>query len=179
MNDADKRTLLKLARETIASKFNDSDVALPDRFKDKQGVFVTLHENGELRGCIGYAEPVLPLRDAICDAAMHAAFDDPRFPPLVKSDLQKVKIEISVLSVPKELKETPESLLKKIEIGRDGLIIRHSFASGLLLPQVAVEHSLGTEEFLACLCQKAGLPNDCWKSGKCKIYSFQAEVFSE
>jgi AmmeMemoRadiSam system protein A len=177
MNDADKRTLLKLARDSIASRFDKADVSLPDKFRDKQGVFVTLHSDGNLRGCIGYAEPTFPLRIAVCDAAKYAAFDDPRFPPLVKSELQKIKIEISVLSVPKEQKEAPDGLLKKMKIGRDGLIIRHSFASGLLLPQVAVEHSLGKEEFLACLCQKAGLPDDAWRSAR--IYTFQAEVFSE
>ena len=181
MNSSDGEELLKLARDSITSYF---DKAEPDinnsQYSDKQGVFVTLHKNGELRGCIGFPEPIFPLNKAIVDASRHAAFEDPRFPPVKKEELEQIEIEMSILTVPQLLEvKNPDEYLDKIRIGTDGLIIRNSFASGLLLPQVATEQKWDALEFLDYVCLKAGLPQGAWKDLNNKIYTFQAEIFSE
>jgi len=180
----DRKRLLELARQSIEAQMKGNvlkvDTDLVKRFSEHRGAFVTLKEMGELRGCIGYPEPVLPLWQAVGRAAVAAAFEDPRFPPVLEEELKDIKIEISVLTVP-ELVEVnrPSEYLKKIKIGRDGLIIRYREYSGLLLPQVAPEQGWNVEEFLDGLCEKAGLPKGTWKHPRCEIYSFQAEVFSE
>jgi uncharacterized protein (TIGR00296 family) len=123
---------------------------------------------------------VLPLYQAVVDAAKSAAFSDPRFLPLTKEEFKDVRIELSVLTLPElvEVKE-PEEYLNIIEIGKDGLIIRNSFNSGLLLPIVAVEYKWDAKTFLENLCGKAGLSNDAWRDLNNKVYRFQSRVFSE
>jgi len=144
------------------------------KLHEKRGVFVTL-KNPDLRGCIGFPLPVMALGDAVIEAAVAAA-NDPRFPPLREDELKGLTLEVSVLTVPKVLKEpSPE----KLEIGRDGLIIEFSGRSGLLLPQVAPEHNMAAVEFLEAVCQKAGLPSGSWKEKGAIIKTFQAEIFSE
>lgn len=183
INSADSKKLLKLARFSISSKFSNKPVDLSEAknlFADKQGVFVTLKINNELRGCIGFPEPVLPLYEAVVEAARAAAFNDPRFNSLDEEEFKKVKIEMSVLSVPEEIKvKSPEDYLAKIIIGKDGLIVRKSFFSGLLLPQVFTEYNCNPKQALEMTCQKAGLPKDAWKDKSCKIFKFQAEIFQE
>lgn len=180
----DRKKLLKLARFSISSFFAKEDINvepyIKDKFGHKAGAFVTLKQNGELRGCIGYTEAVMPLYDAIVQAARAAAFSDPRFKQLQKEELEKIKIEISVLTNPEliEVKESNE-YFDKIKIGRDGLIIESVYGKGLLLPQVPVEWKWNAEDFLMNTCKKAGLPEDAWKDLTNKIYSFQAEIFSE
>lgn len=144
MNDNDKKLLLKLARdsiETFFSKGQEPDVSGVMHFDKNQGVFVTIHKNKQLRGCIGYPEPVMPLYKAIIEAARSAAFNDHRFPMLEKEELRSIHIEVSVLTIPKVI-EVDESgdYRRRIIIGEDGLIIRSKRGSGLLLPQVATEH---------------------------------------
>jgi len=163
---SDGKLLIKLARESISSYW--------------QGVFVTLYKNKQLRGCIGFPEPIFPLFEAIIKAARSAAFEDPRFPPLQKEELKHIKIEVSVLTVPALIKvKKPEDYLKKIKIGKDGLIIRSTLGSGLLLPQVATEYKWGVEEFLRHLCEKARLKQNAWKDKNNQIYKFQAQIFKE
>ena len=101
----DKERLLRLARDSILASFSrqEPDTKGSERFSEKQGVFVTLHKNNQLRGCIGFPEPVFPLYQAIIDSARSAAFKDPRFPPVQEAEMKDVEIEISVLSVPKEI----------------------------------------------------------------------------
>ncbi len=167
--------LLTAAKDAINGK-----KVLLKGYEEKQGVFVTLHSfpSMQLRGCIGFPEPIMPLNQAIIEAAKAAAFHDPRFPPL---DLkEKYIVEVSVLSVPEEIKVKDSSELpKKIKIGGDGLIARHERYSGLLLPQVFPEWNATPETALGMTCEKAGLPDDFWKTGKCKIYKFQAQIFRE
>jgi len=182
MNIEDKTSLLKLARDSIKSYFSklEVDISKVEKFSEKQGVFVTLEKNNELRGCIGYPEPVLSLYKAIIEAAHSAAFSDPRFKPLEESEINELQIEISVLTIPKEIRvKKPEEYLKKIKIGEDGLIIRSRYGSGLLLPQVFVEYKCNVEQALQMLCQKAGLPLGAWKDLDNFIYKFQAEIFNE
>ncbi|MBN2142686.1 AmmeMemoRadiSam system protein A [Candidatus Woesearchaeota archaeon] len=183
ISEGDKKALLGLARNSIKTYFQGKSCPLggASKFSKVQGVFVTLHDkHGDLRGCIGFPIGFKPLCEGIVDAARHAAFRDPRFPPLRESELAETRIEISVLTVPEEMKvKSPDEYLKKIVIGVDGLILEGPFGSGLLLPQVATENEFGTKEFLNCLCQKAGLPFDSWKDRENKILRFSAEVFSE
>jgi AmmeMemoRadiSam system protein A len=177
------KKLLKLARNSIESYFSKKDYDFSKdkkEFKEKQGVFVTLKtREEELRGCIGFPYPILPLSEAIFQAARAAAFSDPRFFPLSKEELENIKIEISVLSVPEEIKCEKEKLLDDIRIGKDGLIVQLGGFSGLLLPQVALEWRWNSLEFLENCCDKAGLDRDEWKEKDCKIFKFQAQIFSE
>ncbi|MEM4451375.1 MAG: TIGR00296 family protein, partial [Nitrososphaerota archaeon] len=145
-------------------------------------VFVSLYTypEGELRGCIGFPLPVMSLPEAVVKAAIAAATEDPRFPPVELAEMDKIVIEASVLSVPEKIEfMNPRELPSKILIGRDGLMIKSSRGSGLLLPQVPVEYGWDAEEFLCHLCIKAGLPATYWLTGKFDIYRFTAEIFAE
>ena len=184
ISSEDRKKLLALARDAIEKSLVRQDFKadpyLIKKFSNAQGAFVTLKEMGELRGCIGYPEPVLPLWQAIFKAAVAAAFDDPRFPQVIGEEMKDIKIEISVLTVPKLIEaSSPDDYLREIKIGRDGLIIRYRGFSGLLLPQVAPEQGWNAEQFLNGLCEKAGLPPGTWRNPRCEIYAFQAEVFGE
>ncbi len=152
----------------------------PEIFYEKQGVFVTLHTHPEkeLRGCIGYPEPIFPLYKALADCAVHAC-QDPRFDPVCKSELKKIIFEVSVLTKPELLECSPSEYPKRVRIGKDGLIIRKESRSGLLLPQVAIEYGFSPEAFLEHTCMKAGLNPQSWKEKDCRIFRFQAEIFSE
>ncbi|MCX8195239.1 MAG: TIGR00296 family protein [Candidatus Micrarchaeota archaeon] len=178
--------LVGLARRAIASYLESGKKMQPEKKSpalfEKRGVFVTLetYPARELRGCIGYPLPIKELAPAVVDNALAAAFDDPRFPPLEKEELEKIVVEVSVLSVPEEIKvSSPEEYLKKIKIGRDGLIITYGYSSGLLLPQVPVEWNWNVQEFLSHLCEKAGLPREMWRSPSAKISRFEAKIFCE
>ncbi len=177
------KKLIVLARKAIESVFTGKKMDLNEykkEFPDKQGVFVTLKLNNELKGCIGFAEPTMPLYEAVVESAKAAAFEDPRFMPLEENELNNVKIEISVLTKPELIKvKTPEDYVKQIKVGKDGLIVKYGPFSGLLLPQVAIEYDWDAEEFLNRTCEKAGLSSDTWKNKKCNIYKFQAQIFKE
>lgn len=150
--------------------------------REKRGAFVTLkgYPENELRGCIGYIEPVYPLGEIAMRAAIAAALEDPRFAPLSAGELKKVVMELSVLGIPQQIKAQPsDKLIRQINIGRDGLIVRQGLKQGLLLPQVAIEHKINGEEFLAHCCIKAGLPPGAWTDPSVNVLKFQAEVFSE
>ena len=173
----DKKTLIKLARDSIKSEFSKERIRIPDEpiLKEKRGCFVTLTKARELRGCIGFPYPHQPLGEAIVEAAKSAAFSDPRFPQLSEKELPEIRIEISILSVPRKI--TPR--LENINIGEDGLMCEYEGFGGLLLPQVAVEHKWHAEEFLRNLCQKASLPLDAWTAEDFKLWKFQAEIVKE
>ncbi len=175
----DGKLLLKIARDAISASFSGSKLDLPDKFAERLGVFVTLTQKGHLRGCIGFPQPVYPLKKAIVEAAKAAAFEDPRFPPLEESDMDEIAIEVSVLTLPEQLNCEPEDYPKHIVIGKHGLIIRHMYNSGLLLPQVFTEHRCTSEQALEMVCQKAGLDEDAWKDPECVILTFEAVIFHE
>jgi uncharacterized protein len=182
LNKKQGERLLKLARDSIESYFSGKKINLESyikEFKEKQGIFVTLHKNKELRGCIGFPYPFLPLSDAVFQAARAAAFDDPRFEPLGKEELKEIMIEISVLSVPEEIKCKKERIPDEIKIGEDGLIIQFRASSGLLLPQVATEYNWNSLEFLEACCEKASLKKGDWKEKDCSVFKFQAQIFCE
>jgi uncharacterized protein (TIGR00296 family) len=177
------KELIGLARKSIKYFFASGKVLreiAPKKFSEKQGVFVSLHEfSGELRGCIGFTTPTMPLWNAVIEAAVSAAFNDFRFNPLKLEELEEILIEVSVLTVPEEIKGEKEKIPEKIEIGEDGLIVKMNGNSGLLLPQVAVEWKWNPEEFLEQTCVKAGLEKNSWKEKTCKIFKFQGQIFKE
>lgn len=142
------------------------------RFLEKRGVFVTLKKEGKLRGCIGYIEPILSLKDVIRTAAVKAAFEDPRFPPLSPDEFEEIKIELSILMPPQILKE-----LYNLEIGVHGLIIEKGQRRGLLLPSVPVEWGWDRQTFLSQVALKAGLGPFDWKTAT--LYTFTTETASE
>ena len=151
---------------------------------EERGVFVTINLAGnsvdKLRGCIGYPYPVLKLGEAVRSAAIAAASEDPRFPPLVRGDLLEVVFEVSVLTSPTEVgKDSRTELPSRVRLGVDGLIVSSGQGSGLLLPQVATEHGMDGQEFLSQACLKAGLQPDAWKEPSTRVLVFQAEAFAE
>lgn len=181
----DGKALINLARHSIKSVLDNNynpemGIKLVKNYKNKQGVFVTLHINGELRGCVGFIQPIYTLYEGTIKASKLAAFDDPRFPPLTREEYNDIQIELSILTPPEEITVNyPEDYLKKIKVCRDGLIIDNGFLNGCLLPQVPGEWSWNELEFLEHTCMKAGLHKDTWKEDSCKIMKFTAQVFSE
>lgn len=154
----------------------------PKVFDEARGVFVTLntYPDSNLRGCIGFPEPVAPLIDALIDSAISAASRDPRFPPVNEKELDSLTVEVSILTQPKKIEvNDPKEYAKKIKVGRDGLILRYRTYSGLLLPQVPVEYGWSSEEFLSHTCRKAGLPSDIWKAEKVELFAFSAQIWHE
>lgn len=178
LNDEEKKYLLQLARRTIQTFLNENVKSKADYFSDtlrtETGVFVTLHLNKNLRGCIGYVQGYKPLQDAVIDMAISAAYNDPRFRPLTKKEVDLIEIEISVLSPLLKVQDISE-----IIVGRDGLLIRQIPYEGLLLPQVATEHAWDLQTFLEQTCYKAGLHPQAWKDEDSEIYRFSAIIFSE
>lgn len=173
--------LVVLARRSIESYFSGQDIDLEQyrKFSMKRGVFVTLHKDGDLRGCIGFPHPTSELYRAVFDAARAAALEDPRFPKLEKSELDDIDIEVSVLTEPEVISAGPEEYPGQITIGEDGLMIKGPLGSGLLLPQVFTEYDCGPEQALEMTCQKAGLPADAWRDSRNRVLKFKAQVFRE
>ena len=185
LSDSDGIILVKTARKAVTEFLsNGSRIKLELEFEKKfsfdSGVFVTLNKSNGLRGCIGFPMPVKKLSRAIMDGAIAAATEDPRFPPVAIKELDNITFEVTVLTPPMEIDVTdPIEYLSKIKVGKDGLIIRHSSYSGLLLPQVPVEYSWNVEEFLQHTCEKAGLERDTWKNESVKIEKFEGIIFKE
>ena len=184
--------LIKLARETVLNKLKDlgfprvDESTLSSRLKEKRGVFTTLYKidkkkgSKELRGCIGYPIAIKPLYIATMETAVEAAFNDPRFFPLRKDEIDKVIFEVSVLTPLKKIEyKSPLELPELIKIGRDGLILKYGLYSGLLLPQVPIEYNWTPEEYLINLSMKAGLPPDGYLYKGVEIYRFSAQIFVE
>ena len=178
LSNEEKKLLLEIARKAIENQLHGmkTTVAPPKApsLLDKKGVFVTLTQEGGLRGCIGRIEPKEPLFQTVAEMARASALQDPRFPPLTLLELPRTAIEISILSPLKRLKDVPT-----LEVGRHGLVVRRGFSSGLLLPQVATDNQWSREEFLRQVCYKAGLPGETWREEVTELFSFTAEVFSE
>lgn len=178
LNTAEKKTLLKIAREAIEAKTGGKLRLLnpaieSEALKQHSGAFVSLHKSGRLRGCIGVFAAKAPLWKTIQENAVAAAFRDPRFSPVEKQELPGIDIEISVLTPLRQITD-----VNAIEIGRHGIFIKQGPRAGVLLPQVAVEHDFDRDTFLAETCLKADLPEDAWQKGA-DIYIFEAEIFGE
>jgi len=185
LSDSDGVFLVKTARMAVTEFLsNGKRIKLESerekKFSFNAGVFVTLNNADGLRGCIGFPMPDKKLSHGIIDAAIAAATEDPRFSPVKTNELNDIVFEVTVLTPPVEITVTdPMEYLEKIKVGRDGLIIRNSFSSGLLLPQVPVEYGWNVEEFLQHTCEKAGLEKDTWKNEKVKIEKFEGIVYKE
>jgi len=169
----------RAAIEHAVAKRPESPVNRTPVFSEKRGVFVTLTRNGNLRGCIGFPYPVMPLGDAIVHAAKAAALEDPRFPPVMKDELATIVLEVTILTVPEPLPGDPVKRPEKITIGKHGLIVRGMGTSGLLLPQVATEYGWDAKTFLDHTCMKAGLSGKCWTSRNVEVLTFEGQIFSE
>ncbi len=174
-----KINLLKIARQTIEEKIANNkilDIVIADqRLASPEGAFVTIHKDGQLRGCIGHIVSDEPLLKTVRDMAIASATADPRFSPLNTDELKSFEVEISVLSRPWRIKNVSE-----IQMGVHGVILSRGKGHGIFLPQVATETGWSREKFLSELCsQKAGLPADCWQDPKTIIEIFTADVFGD
>jgi AmmeMemoRadiSam system protein A len=172
----ERALLLRLVHQTIDAALRGERPAagpapLP-HLDQPRGAFVTLHLEGELRGCVGFIQPTRGLYQTIVDAALNAAFHDPRFLPVSEEEAPGLEVEISVLSLPQPI------LPEQVVVGRHGLVVARGLHRGLLLPQVAVEQEWDAPTFLEQTCLKAGLPADAWKRGA-TLQAFTAEVFGE
>lgn len=178
LNEQEKKTLMKLARDTIEMYVREAKKPpLPGatgNLGEKAGAFVTLHKKGQLRGCIGHIVGTIPLVETVQEMAVAAAAQDPRFDPVTLQELNDIDIEISVLSPLRRVKDVSE-----IEVGKHGILMGRGFNQGLLLPQVATEWKWDRETFLENTCVKAGLPTDAWKDPETIIEIFSAQVFGE
>ena len=176
--------IVKYARSVIEGYFGGTKPKRPDSlkaaFSEKVGVFATLHKGGDLRGCIGFPEPVINLGDAVEQAALSAALEDPRFPQVEADEMEDIVVEVSLLTKPELVQAAdPREYPARVKVGRDGLIAQSGYSRGLLLPQVPVEQGWDSKTFLCHTCTKAGLPSDEWTKKGFKLYSFTAQIFSE
>jgi uncharacterized protein len=187
ISDGEGKQLVRLARRAVDEYLNESIVVNLEnmyQFSQKAGVFVTLNymSNNEehLRGCIGFPLPDKKLYQSVIEAAIAAATQDPRFPPIGKEELASVIFEVSVLTSPEKINvQSPKEYQNHIKIGRDGLILRCKYGSGLLLPQVPIELKWDIDEYLANICYKAGAPPDTWLMPESQLYRFEAIVYRE
>ena len=186
LTETEGKAAVKLARKTIETflsegkvpRSQESGAGLPPVFEENRGVFVTLTEQGLLRGCIGHPYPDSTLKDAILDSAVSAATRDPRFPPVEEDELKNIVVEVTILTQPEKINAPPKELPDKVEIGKHGLIVKQGYCQGLLLPQVAPENNMDSIDFLSHTCMKAGLSPDAWVKGA-EVYCFEGQIFKE
>lgn len=176
LTEDDKTYLKEMSQKSILARLNNENLSYPQPsskiLTEKRGAFVTIKIRGMLRGCIGLIRAAKPLHEIVVEMAAEAAFEDPRFIPVTKNEIDNLEIEISVLS-PLVRAEN----ISEIEVGRDGLMIVLDMHSGLLLPQVAIENKWNRITFLEQTCLKAGLPKNSYKNREAQIYRFTADVF--
>ena len=176
---AERQELLRLARQTVESVARTGkppayECTLP-ALERKRGAFVTLHQRGRLRGCIGHFEAERPVWKTVMEMAIAASTQDPRFPRVSAAELDSLDYEISVLSPLRKIKDWRE-----IRLGIHGVQVGRGFRRGVFLPQVATETGWDLDTFMGELCsQKAGLPREAWKDPRTDLYVFTAEVFSD
>jgi AmmeMemoRadiSam system protein A len=177
LSEEDRKAILELARQgvlhAVCHERPLSTFPTTGIFAEHRGLFVTLHVSKKLRGCIGVIEGHTNLGEAVASCAADAALHDPRFSRVRPEEMSALEIEVSLLTPLAPIR--PE----EVEIGMHGLLVERGTRRGLLLPQVAVEHRLGREQFLAETCMKAGLPREAWKDPETQLYGFQCEIISE
>ena len=185
ISQTDGELIVKTARKIVTEFLkNNKKIKLDSNFESQfsfpSGIFVTLNKKNNLRGCIGYPLPNQSLSQALIDASISAATEDPRFNSVTFDELDEITFEVTILTPPQEIiVDDPSEYLSKIKIGRDGLIVKHSFYSGLLLPQVPVEYGWNEQEFLEYTCEKAGLDKNFWKRDDVTIQKFEGIIFKE
>jgi AmmeMemoRadiSam system protein A len=177
--------LLNLARKALEDGVFGRPVHLPDlgsipiNLRAKGASFVTLRKKGQLRGCIGALEPKQPLVEDVCDHAVAAATQDYRFPQVTPDELADISIEISRLTIPRQIEfQDPDDLINKLRPGIDGVVLRDGINRATFLPQVW-EKIPCTEDFLGHLCNKMGLPSDAWRKRRLNVQIYQVEEFNE
>jgi AmmeMemoRadiSam system protein A len=171
--------LVEHARAVVTAAASDgTPPPAPDLavLEEERGVFVTLHKDEQLRGCIGRPRPAQSLAEGLRAGAVGAATEDPRFPPLSADEVEQISVSVSVLTPPESILGNEPS---SIEIGRDGLIVSKGRRTGLLLPQVAVDQGWSAEQFLAQTARKASLPGEAWREDETTVKRFSAQVFAE
>lgn len=185
LTEDDKNILLRLARQSIELAVNRHplpklDLASYSTLLQEPGAsFVTLTENGDLRGCIGALEPYQALAQDVCEHAAAAAMEDYRFPPVKPDEVARLEIEISRLTSPERLVYTePLELLTRLRPHIDGVVLRDGFRRSTFLPQVW-EKIPDPATFLAHLCQKMGAPATFWRHKLLEVYTYQVEEFKE
>lgn len=179
LTDEERQELLQIARNAISAHLGEKDFSVDEgclqgKLKERCGVFVTLRNNSQLRGCIGYVHSEQPLAVTVAEVAQKAATQDPRFTPVSPEELQDLTIEISVLSPLEKVHD-----LGEIQIGTHGLYLEGEYHRGLLLPQVAVENKWDIHVFLDQLAKKSGLAEFNPGQEGVTLYKFTAEVFDE
>ncbi|MEQ8170395.1 MAG: AmmeMemoRadiSam system protein B [Candidatus Eremiobacterota bacterium] len=180
LSTEEEQTLLKLARDTLKTylstgkKPDTGNYNITEILKEKRGVFVTLTEHGDLRGCIGYIEGIEPLYEAVMDNAVNAAVNDSRFSPVKEAELEDIEIEISVMTPLRPVKN-----IEEIQVGTHGLYIKNGYYRGVLLPQVATEYGWDRKTFLEQVSRKAGMNRNAWEDKNSVIYIFSAQIFHE
>jgi AmmeMemoRadiSam system protein A len=178
LNAHEQQALLAIARQAIIHGVQTGQEYVEPReekaLNQRNGCFVTIKQNEQLRGCIGNFQSELPLFKEVAQMAQASSAKDPRFYPLKEEDLDNFTLEISVLSPLHKVEDVED-----IEVGKHGIYIEKSFYRGVLLPQVATEHDWDRQTFLKQTCLKAGLPTDAWEADDADIYVFSAQVFGE
>jgi uncharacterized protein, PH0010 family len=181
LEDSDGQILLATAREAISSRLEGRPPRWPSmtsRLAIESGAFVTLRSGlgpeAPLRGCIGRMSATESLGAVVREMAVAAAFEDPRFPPLSRSEYPRVSVEVTVLSPMR-----PISSVEEIEVGRHGVYMSKGWHSAVFLPQVATEQGWGREELLDNLCLKAGLRERSWRESDARFQVFEGRIFSE
>ncbi len=179
----ERKLLIELARKTVEAAVHGRELpgvelaAWPAKMAGPRACFVTLNKGGQLRGCVGHLLPQEPLVRAVSRNAVAAALKDTRFLPVTPAELERIEIEISVLTMPRRLEfQSPEDLLAKLRPRVDGVILQVGRRLATYLPQVW-EKIPEKETFMSELAQKAGLPPAAWKSPQAVVLTYQAEVF--
>ncbi|MEA3466139.1 MAG: AmmeMemoRadiSam system protein A [Thermodesulfobacteriota bacterium] len=178
LNTTEQEILLGIARSAIENHVSNNDVCVVPReerrLNFKHGCFVTIKQNGNLRGCIGNFQSELPLFKEVAEMAVAAAGSDPRFYPLKIQDLDNISLQLSVLSPLVKIDNVDD-----IIVGKHGIYLELNHYRGVLLPQVATENHWDRTTFLNQTCAKAGLPSTAWQNGDADIYIFSAQIFGD
>lgn len=185
LSNREKQILLRLAREAMEHAIKRKAIprldlqSLTPALHEHGASFVTLTIHAELRGCIGTLEAYQPLAEDVREHAVSAALQDPRFPPVVDSELSRIKLEVSRLTAPHLLEySSSEDLLKKLKPYVDGVILKNDFRRATFLPQVW-EKIPDPVDFLDQLCMKMGVKPNLWRDVQLQVYIYQVEEFHE
>lgn len=178
LSPIEAKILLAIAREAIIHQVNDEEFSPKPRaekaLKSCSGCFVTIKQNGHLRGCIGNFQAQQPLFMEVATMAVAAASQDPRFQPMGLEELDNFSLEITILSPLEKITD-----INRIVVGTHGIYIIKGRNRGVLLPQVATEYGWGRETFLEQTCAKAGLPKNSWQQPDTEIYIFSGQIIDE
>jgi hypothetical protein len=176
LNESERELLRTTVRRSLEHAIKGAKIPCPEaptaRLREKRGVFVCLKQRGELRGCVGYVRPFKPLIEAVWEMAESAALRDHRFIPVEPKEVDRLEIEITVISPLKRI-TNPDHVL----VSRHGLVVTRGHQIGVLLPQVPVENEWDRDTFLAETCIKAGLDPQAWKDPDTTLEIFTAEIF--